>query len=233
MHQSVKLAAAFSRLSPSSSSFSTTYSTSLNYEPWGVGDNWSDLSSEAEEARTATHEDQLLDPIGLAVGILEATTGSSTPVADNDNSGADESISYDLTKILMAFNEETNSLSSSSEHGGSISDSTAEQEAEEIGFLIRCNQIPNKILAGEGRGLEPLSDEEKYDLSQLLMKNVQVTSFFNESIVKIFQRHSSFDSSVGIRVLDRDGIAKWMTTCLQDESVSKNDKRVLEGIQFV
>jgi len=235
MHQSVKLAAAFSRLSPSSSSFSTTstYFTSLNYESWGVGDNWSDLSSEAEEAKTATHEDQLLDPIGVAVGILEATTGSSTPVADQDNADADEPISYDLTKILNAFNEESNSLSSSSEQGGSISDSTEEQGAEEIGFLIRCNQIPNKILASEGRGLQPLSDEEKYDLSQLLMKNLQVTSFFNESIVKIFQRHSSFDSSVGIRVLDRDGIARWMTTCLQDESVSKNDKRVLEGIQLV
>lgn len=234
MHQGIKLAATFSRRIPSS--------TGLNFESWGVADNWSDLSSEAEEARTAIREDQLIDPVGVAVGILEATTSSLAPGADN--AGDDESLSFDVTQILIPFLEDTNSISSSSEQAGSTSESTVEQEAEEIGFMIRCNQIPNTMLAGEGRGMQPLSDEEKYDLSQLLMvvpdestgtqtENIHVTSFFHESICSIFQRHSSFDSTEGVRVLDKNGVAKWMTTCLQDESVSKNDKRVLEGIELV
>lgn len=211
--------------------------TRLHYESWGVADNWSNLSSEAEEtsssaSMTATHEDQISDPVGVAVGMFEAAF-EPTP----DRTRAHESCYDDVTKILVPHDEDTNGLGSI---GQGTSDPTMDYEAEEIGLLIRCNQIPNKLLVDEGRGLQPLSDDEKYDVAQLLMivpdtrpnqqKHLLVTtSFFNDSVFKIFQQHSSLDSSVGIRVLDRDGVAKWMTACLKDESVKKNDKRVLEG----
>ena len=204
--------------------------------PWGVGDSWSSLSSEDGTSSWLSPE-ELSDPIGFAARKLEAEARKS---------GIEENSYDDLTEAIDTIQLFTGDpsdppLYDTKESFESYvgSEDFAEETSREIGLLIRCNQMPDKILVEEGRALQPLSNEEKFDVAQLLivktenanqpLVHVQTTKFFNESISAIFQQHSMMEKTGNIRVLSRDGIAKWMTKCLKDESVGKHDKRVLEG----
>ena len=203
---------------------------------WGVGENWSILSSEAEEDSSWATTQKMIDPLDLAVSVLES---AAQPI----ERAVDTSISDAINRILSSPPETDAALLREHSAATGIANSVSEQEANEIGLLIRCNEIPDTMLVEEGRGLQPLSNKVKFDAAQLLLiaENKEtdenqifgtVTPFFIESVLHIFQQHCTLDEASDSLVLNRDGVAKWMMSCLKDESsVSKNDKRVLEGTQ--
>lgn len=116
---------------------------------------------------------------------------------------------------------------------------------QEIALLVRCNERPNSLLVDGGRALPTLSDEEKYDVYQLVCKILksdslgqdssdeqsfyfEPTDFFRESVTKIFNVHAKVIKVEGgrnIKVLGYAQIASWLSKSL-GESVGQHDKRI-------
>lgn len=104
----------------------------------------------------------------------------------------------------------------------------------EIGLLVRCNESPDDLLISEGRALPPLTDDEKYDVKQLVemdeVKNSEngqykPTPFFANAIKTMFRSHATTNGGKEEAVMKAEEIAKWMSQSL-NEAVGRHDKRV-------
>lgn len=118
----------------------------------------------------------------------------------------------------------------------SIKDSIQSNMDDEIAMLVRCNKRPESLLIEEGRALPSLSEEEKNDVSQMVVWNkdtFEATEFLEDAVSKMFREHAAPDVKDGILSMDRAGVASWMTKSLQEVEifkVSQNDKRVLKTL---
>jgi len=111
---------------------------------------------------------------------------------------------------------------------------------EEIAMLIRCNESPQKMLIEEGRALPPLTDEEKYDVSQLVdftSSSCKATNFLQRAVSTMFQKHAKPHPVDGVMAMTASEVAAWMTCALSktDEirqygKVSPHDSRVLKTL---
>jgi len=102
----------------------------------------------------------------------------------------------------------------------------SDHEADEISFMIRCNQSPEQFLIDQGRALPELTDDLKYSPEFLFEKvttgsdqfthlplQPKMTPFFQRGVRKMFDKHSVMkigDESI----LDREALARWMSTCV-------------------
>ena len=99
-------------------------------------------------------------------------------------------------------------------------------EEDELSFMIRCNQTPEQLLIEKGRALPELTDEMKYsveyllekvsmaDLDQSLKLRPKMTKFFRRGVKKMFDTHAVKEVSTGTKILDREALSKWMSTCI-------------------
>lgn len=120
----------------------------------------------------------------------------------------------------------------------SLEDSILGTMDKEIAMLVRCNERPDTLLIQEGRALPPLTEDERNEVSQLVVwnedsKDFEATDFLRNAVSKMFKEHAV--SSVRDKVLSMDGacVAAWMTKSLQSEEkgkVSPHDKRVLRTL---
>lgn len=101
---------------------------------------------------------------------------------------------------------------------------------DEMVYMIRCNQTPEQLLLSQGKMLPELTDKEKYT-AEFLFENPsydmsmppKMTPFFKDAVRKIFDQYAEKDGHTS-KVMDRNGMAKWMTRCLSyDPSLAAND----------
>ena len=117
-------------------------------------------------------------------------------------------------------------ISSTNTNSQSKRDLKQKIEEDELSFMIRCNQTPTQLLIKKGRALPELTDEIKYsveyllekvsmaDLDQSLKLQPKMTKFFRRGVRKMFDTHSVKEVSTGLKILDREALSKWMSTCI-------------------
>jgi hypothetical protein len=254
---------------------STSSSSSSSSSSWSLNENWDSLSGESsggggESASAASttptqslSKEEINDPIGRAVRQLEederqwiahhgGVDGGAIPLKDEVDNAVEEIHSfafrgdpsdpplYDTEETLKQQNVSSEKLATSAE--------------QEITMLVRCNQAPDRLLAGEGRALTPLTEAERRDVSQLMdavacacdpassgataTQQLGMTPFYVDAVANMFFEHAvavpvtkdDKKSSEELVVMNRDGVANWITKSLGSEGkVSKHDKRVLAG----
>lgn len=107
---------------------------------------------------------------------------------------------------------------------------------DEISLMIRCNQTPEQFLIEKGRALPELTDEMKYsaeflletvatgsDSSQNLPLQPKMTSFFQQSVRKIFDRYSV--KTADSKILDRKALSQWISTCTK-QTLGEHDNSI-------
>jgi hypothetical protein len=93
---------------------------------------------------------------------------------------------------------------------------------DEMVHMIRCNQSPQQLLLSQGKVLPELTRKEKYAAKFLLEMQrgagapiqPKMTPFFESGVKTIFSQHSVQADDREAVVMDRNGIAQWMTKCL-------------------
>lgn len=117
-------------------------------------------------------------------------------------------------------------ISSTNTNSQSKRDLKRKIEEDELSFMIRCNQTPTQLLIEKGRALPELTDEIKYsveyllekvslaDLDQSLKLQPKMTQFFRRGVRKMFDTHAVKEVSTGLKILDREALSKWMSTCI-------------------
>ncbi len=116
----------------------------------------------------------------------------------------------------------------------SVEDAILGKMDAEIAMLVRCNERPDALLIEEGRALPPLTNEERNDISQLVVWKEDVfeaTDFLRQAVSKMFHEHAVPSIRDGVLSMDRASVAAWMTKSLQAEEngkVSQHDRRVLQ-----
>jgi hypothetical protein len=108
------------------------------------------------------------------------------------------------------------------------------KEEEEIALVVRCDRSPIGLLVEQGKALPELTTAMKYSPRHLLMSTTtsdddddddddddkgmllplkpKTTPFLDNAIRRIFSIYSTEGKDDAI--MDRDAIAKWMTTCI-------------------
>jgi hypothetical protein len=95
----------------------------------------------------------------------------------------------------------------------------------EIARLVRCTERPGELLVESGRALPPLTNDEKNNplqLVKILKDGFQSTYFLKQSVSKIFRQHATNDLDKKELVLNRGGVANWMTQALRTEKHEGN-----------
>ena len=198
---------------------------------WSVADDWSDLS----DANNAVDSGIVFDKdYAKKVADEMAAAVPKAPLSEEDIwlrdivdeiqnafSTLDEQPLYDTALEEPSGEKQT---------GGTMQDDME----HEIAMLIRCNEQPESMLIAEGRALPPLTQEEKDDVSQLVVltkDSCKATNFMKDAVSNIFRQHATPSVFDGVLCLDAAGIASWMTTSLKGEGegkVSPHDNRVLK-----
>mmetsp|Transcript_21065 Transcript_21065/g.31966 ORF Transcript_21065/g.31966 Transcript_21065/m.31966 type:complete len:527 (-) Transcript_21065:111-1691(-) len=187
----------------------------LKSSPWSAGDDWSQLSKR-ENDHSLSEEN--VDALQSAADAMEQ------PIYNLS----------DEEQQVMDIVEDIHSAALDSESQMQpIYDSRWEDDAEvgfeddmarEISLLVRCNESPDNLLIEEGRALPSLTEDERNDISQLILledKDFKPTDFFRNAIGAIFDGHATEEGT-----MDASRIASWMSKSL-NEHVSPNEKRVL------
>ena len=103
------------------------------------------------------------------------------------------------------------------------------KEEEEIALVVRCDRSPQGLLVEQGKALPELTVAMKYSPRHLLMSTIsendddddkgmmlplkpKATPFLDNAIRRIFRTYST--GGIDDDIMDRDAIAKWMTTCI-------------------
>jgi len=177
--------------SPSSKCFwrSSLYvtSSSSRLKSWGIGDNWSTLSS--------TENENKFDPMDPNSYSTVLSENEEEDNSDNDtfeqssirrDEKEDNKKKYKEQQILdetIDILYEHKGIVSATEDWSKIpalydtaqsfdtytkSETFIDDAGKEIALLVRCNQLPETLLIEEGRALVPLTDEERFHSSQLL-----------------------------------------------------------------
>mmetsp|Transcript_10007 Transcript_10007/g.22364 ORF Transcript_10007/g.22364 Transcript_10007/m.22364 type:complete len:618 (-) Transcript_10007:117-1970(-) len=229
---------------PSRTFISNTKLRASSNAGWSASDDWSRLSSESELIDTSAIFNA--DISGEAARALEKEAEEAADALASANAGTTATASATATAedpddALIADAVETiqNSIdpsdpplydSPSSFAKYSSTDDAAEQAAREIGLLIRCNERPEDLLVSEGRALPVLTDEERYDVKQMVRvvededgdeERYVATDFFALAVLQIFNEHATVSNDDGDNdetVLDASGVASWLTKSLGDET---------------
>lgn len=235
---------------------------------WNIGDNWEQLSKNASYVDSSSFFN--VDAASKAARDLEEfmkiddrneeILDEMFPIGyvdDDDNDDQDYTEDAFTQNIIDSIQTESldpngpclyDTQRSMQKVKEAKSISFEDEIGQEISLLVRCNERPNTLLIDGGRALPALTDDQKYDISQLVKKRQQimmldlgneadnnensvefeVTDFFMESVKTIFNWHAkqiSVEEGKSINVLDSKGIASWLSKSLE-ESVGPHDKRV-------
>lgn len=208
-------------------------------EQWDVADDWSKLSVDNVLPKHSPSDFDIMDEAAQIlqhqakfshISDWETSDGSNTTSfldnqavkttkrsADDFVADAVDTISgnfdYNDTVVLYDTISSTNT------------EIERDHEADEISFMIRCNQTPEQFLINQGRALPELTDEMKYSPEFLLEKasmgldqspqlplQPKMTPFFQRGVKKMFDTYSvkKFGDE---KILDRKALARWMSTC--------------------
>ena len=224
---------------------------------WNVGDDWSKLSSDSNSidssyifnvdaaSKAALELEQWMKENNDSDSfIYDCDDDDPIALTPTENDDFEQSIIDSIQSESLDPNGPAlyDTLNTSNENTKSIS--VIDEIGREISFLIRCNERPNQLLVDGGRALPDLSDEEKYDISQLVSKKLKSPSiekdtnensyeyepedFLIQSVKKIFGWHATEvkgNKGKNIKILDYKGIASWLSKSL-GESVGQHDKRI-------
>ena len=228
--------------SPSRYSYSPLLRSStddnLDGSSWSVsGDNWGSISDTSsvttvqENISEFTNEMMTDDDVSSQI-ILEIPEEDNWIQDDVDEMIDEIHNSYSTLDVNMY----DTSLDEPSKVNNRIQESTENAMDDEIAMLIRCNEQPTSLLIEEGRAIAPLTKEEKDDVSQLVVLNIdtcEATKFLKDAVSKMFNEHAIHSVVDGVLGMDRTCIASWMTKSLREEEkykVSPHDKRVLKTL---
>jgi len=190
---------------------STTKYTQLLESPssWNADDDWSQLSEvEKIDRRPEVGED------------LARTYADSVYQPTYEQSDQDQHI-YNIIGDIN--NEELTPIYDTEWDDDNSPISMEDEMDQEISMLVRCNQSPEELLIEEGRALPLLTDEERYEVSQLVSFKDGIwepTKFFLNAVNAIFNEHATDG------VMKASNVASWMSKSIE-ERVSPNEKRVL------
>ena len=228
----------------------------INSNEWSVTDDWSSLSSVVGTVENSNIDSSKLfnqDFVTYAAREMERQYEQQQmmmmiptyPPSKEDTwiSDAIDEIHNSFSTLPLydtGFEEYTVQQDDDGNNNNNNFASTMDQE---IAMLVRCNEHPEELLIYEGRALAPLTDKESNDPFQLVEQHQQqqqatttttnyfrMTPFLKESVSKMFHTHAIPDPRDGVLSLDRKGVARWMTKCLQSEEktpVSAHEKRCL------
>ncbi|MGK3752022.1 MAG: hypothetical protein ACI8RD_004326 [Bacillariaceae sp.] len=215
----------------------STSSTDDNLDDgsWSVsGDNWesiSDTSSVTDQENISEFTNEMTD---------DTVSPQIIQISEEDNWIQDD-VDEIIDEIHNAYstldvNLYDTSFDEPSKVDNRIKESIENDMDDEIAMLIRCNERPTSLLIEEGRAIAPLTKEEKDDVSQLVVLNMdtyEATKFLKDAVSKIFSEHAIHSVIDGVLSMDRTCIASWMTKSLREEGKSKvspHDKRVLKTL---
>jgi len=205
-------------------SSSTTSSSSSS---WDVTDNWDHLSQ--MNAPVILPSDDLLSEI---VDSMSRENPSSRHNYDDNETSLNDAIEHINVPILL----DDPPLYDVHEDDSYLEEQTInnfeDDLSKEIALLVRCNESPNQLLYQEGRAIRPLTEEERYDTTQLLSKDNKPTAFLIQTVSSLFHRHGTSTSSherkestLSTPLLTATGIAEWMTKGT-GQKIGKNDIRI-------
>lgn len=224
------------------SHFKTVVIYAKGSRPWKPTDSWDELSNEERDENQLNPFTQPIPKVYQS----NFTSFLDNVTEEEENQFIEESIDT----ILMESYGEPSDLplfdTRKSLEKYLASDQFFEHAADEISFLVRCNDSPEEMLIGEGRAVKPLTDEERFNVTQLVYeecdreeehqqineKVFKATSFFNNSIFEMFDRYSILETSTHEYVMGAKELASWMTTCLNNDKegeqtkINKHDKRI-------
>jgi len=201
-----------------------------------ISDSFSSASSEWESSDYL----ETNDVTGLSVGFEEANNRKS--IAEKQKLSEEDiwiqNIVDEIHNVYSTLDDQPLYDTSFDEPSvdRSIEDSIHNNMDDEIAMLVRCNERPDSLLIEEGRALPPLSNEEKNDVSQLVVWNkgtFEATEFLKYAVSKMFREHATPSVQDGILSMNRACIASWMTKSLHEEEegrVSQHDRRVLKTL---
>jgi len=180
---------------------------------WDVVDNWETLSQ--ANAPSIPDFDSLnhLDIINLE--------------RPRDDDAMDDDIERINLPIIQLDDPQLYDLEESTNES---SQNFEENLSKEIALLVRCNQSPDQLLYQEGRAIRPLTEQERYDISQLVHEEWKPTEFLIHSVSSLFERyctksHNKDDQEDEEPMLTAAGVAEWMTIGT-GRVIGKNDMRV-------
>lgn len=216
---------------PSQKSKSCRTSTALqSASEWSVGDDWSSMSYENPE-NTIPDSSKLFNQDLVTNVAREIEAAGTATLTEEDlwiNDVVDEIHNSFSTLDPPLYDTGFESYTKTVNH--------IDDMGKEIAMLVRCNERPEELLVESGRALPPLTNDEKNNPLQLVnisKDGFQSTNFLEQSVSKIFRQHATKDLD-GELVLNREGVANWMTQALRTENhegkVSTHDKRVVHII---
>jgi ferredoxin len=215
------------------------YPSTSTQAQWDVADDWSKLSVDNVLPKYSPSDFDVMDE---AAQILQhqaefshsdweksddgsnTTTFPDNHLAETTERSADDFVenAVDTISVNLDYNET-----------GVLYDTIAsvnkeierDHEADEISFMIRCNQTPQQFLIDHGRALPELTDDMKYSPEFLLEKvsvgsdhyklplRPKMTPFFQRAVKKMFDTYSV--KKLGDeKLMDREALARWMSTSI-------------------
>jgi len=212
-----------------------SYALTAGNGMWGVGESWDSLSNEGDGVSAPLSPEEMNDPIGRAVKILEQEAHK------NDAQAYKMDFIDQAVETIQSFHGDPSdpplydTTESLEKYVGS--DQFAADADQEISLLLRCNKSPETFLVKEGRALFPLTKDERHDIAQLVLvsleqdpNTIEITDFVKDAVSKMFLQHAKTEEKSNAIIMDRGCVAKWMTQSLGEGSISKHDKRVTSGM---
>jgi hypothetical protein len=209
----------------------------LDGSSWSVsGDNWgsiSDTSSVTDRENISEFTNEMMTDDDVSPQTILQISEEDNWIQDDVDEMIDEIHNAYSTLDVNLYDT---SFDEPSKVDNRIKESIENDMDDEIAMLIRCNERPTSLLIEEGRAIAPLTKEEKDDVSQLVVLNIdtcEATKFLKDAVSKIFNEHAIHSVVDGVLSMDRTCIASWMTKSLQGEEnrkVSAHDKRVLKTL---
>lgn len=185
-------------------------------------------------------EDYTMDQrSGATLGIIMNIKGSDfvEEVIESISNNLDYNDPDDLVGLYDAYPSTSTSAMSTSRtttmttidnNGIKKSMKDVMKEEEEIALVVRCDRSPIGLLVEQGKALPELTVAMKYSPRHLLMSTTisddddddgmvlpltpKTTSFLGDAVRRIFHTYST--EGMDDDIMDRDAIAKWMTTCI-------------------
>eukprot|EP00986_Skeletonema_menzelii_P013294 scaffold7621_cov152-Skeletonema_menzelii.AAC.7 len=207
---------------------------------WGVADDWSKLSVD-NAGTTYSHSDlnvmdeaaQILQHQAEFSNIQEWEEASDDISGSTVNSSGNQPRPTSKTDDFVTAAVDTIANHFDYNDGVQLYDTPSsmnapierDQEADEISFMIRCNQSPEQFLIDQGRALPELTNDMKYSPEFLFEKvsmgsgqsthlplQPKMTTFFRNGVKQMFDDHSVMEFG-GKKILDRGALSRWMSKC--------------------
>ena len=178
---------------------------------WSIADDWSGLS------RADSTDDTLL--FGNLIHQVDSPDTEPT---------AEEQWHQETINAIMQVDAE---LDASESTTNDLSVSFEDDMGDEIALLVRCNEQPQSMLVQEGRAMAPLTQQEKYDPSQLVELFIEhwvPSKFLDKSVGAMFEMHAKLSSDPTTKIMDASCVAAWYQQSLHSkQSIGPHDQRVL------